>query len=791
MKKTATKFLILLFCGLLCLTVSPSYAADETTQGGVARQSAIEFLKKNIAGSDLSEAEDIIGDGTGNIVSCGRTLCNLKFSTCLRRENVKVSRKGTKEKITYEYLCVPQDEAGNYSDWEVAPEDQTNIRKKVTVTQDGKEIKNKEKEFKNSDKRCFTAQTTADQGAQQYCLKLTGGEVRVYSANKKGRRKCEVIPVNWHNNKKCRFCSLIGTIYKVADDITVVSAQKLAQAFAIIIALGLALWVAIKTLIFVSSMTKQDAAKYITEMVKQSYKFMIAFFLLLYYQNVFTYIINPLLQAGLNFGNRFVTVESWDDRFDGRLGSASEIACIDDGLKQELPPDYRRNCDNQYYRVDIYQQMEHFAYNVNQRYSLLQTIGSTLLCLGGKYIAFRINNAKDQLGLGISCVAYGIFFWGFGFLLCLAFVFYLLDAVVQLGVVGALLPFLIASWPFKITEKYTSTGFKMLLNSIFTFMMMGIIVDISMKLISSSLAINVNATDGSSGLLALVEALDKIDTERLKEMVNVFSAGFLLFLFANMFGFLLLGRVTDAVDKFASGGMKASSPGIATMGASAVKGAAMKAAQPTMEAAGDWVKEKTKQATRWGVDKAVGLATLRPVRRWANKKIEARGNKAADGARGTTQQSKGGAQAPQGSTKPPVIGGGARGTAQQSKGGTQAPQNNQKPPVIGGGAGGTMRQTGGGNPAPQGSAKPANAGGHESPERAEQTGGGNPALQGNTRPANAGGHESPERAEQTGGGNPAPQGNTRPANDEKFIRKKPTTKSNGRRPTKRTLKDMD
>ena len=64
----------------------------------------------------------------------------------------------------------------------------------------------------------------------------------------------------------------------------------------------------------------------------------------------------------------------------------------------------------------------------------------------------------------------------FAFLLSIAFAFYMIDAVVQLGIVGALTPFLVASWPFKATSQYTSSGFKMLLNSAFIFVFIGLAV---------------------------------------------------------------------------------------------------------------------------------------------------------------------------------------------------------------------------------------------------------------------------------------------------------------------------
>ena len=629
---------------------------------------------------------------------------------------------------------------------------------------------------------CFNAKS-ATSYATKYCIKAIGGTVAVYSANNKNKAKCEVVPVRWYNNKECAFCPILGVIFAAADQMTVISRDAFVIPFSLIIVVGLALWIAVKTLSFVSSLTKQDAAKYITELLRQSYKFLIAFLLLINYDNVFTYIINPLLNAGIEFGNKFVDVdvdvEDWKDRFG--VSTPQEMS--------DPPADYQRNINNEYYTVGTYKNMEHLAYNVNKSFALLQTIGQSLICLGWKYMSLQIANDGWHFGLGFNCIIYGLFFASFGFLLCLAFIFYLLDAVVQLGIVGALLPFLIASWPFKITSKYTSTGFKMLLNSIFTFMMMGIVANLCIELINKSFESGGEDADSkglsSGGLAALVTAMDTIDTESLKEMVNVFSLAFLLFVFANILGFLVVGRITELVDKFASGGMKPVAPSIATMGASTVKGMATKLAAPTTQAVSEWAEGKVETATRRGVDKAVGAATLRPIRQLAKN----RKNKGADKDAEPKPQpdnpqptgadnppsSGAGAEAQSGTSRPTVIGGGGQGKKSEAR---QTGGNKPGPATVGGGQGAEARQNQGQNPEQPGS-KPQ-SGGRPAGTPATGATAETPKAQGN--------NEQPRSAPDTQG-QPAAETPRRPEN---FVRDgKPTTVGNGRRPDKPKLDELD
>lgn len=647
MTKATTKFLTYVLLGLLVFAAPLSYAfaadAKDTVPENLSEklikfQNTWEFLGEK--SSEYSDFTKVFGktakDKLANVIDCGERRCNLNNSACMMKEVVRAKNVfrdyfnyvstvvtfGLGNDLTatqsYSYICVPVNEVNDRikEGWRAVEKDHKNLES-TSYKLDGT------KERKNEVKECYSALNPKGE-LQQYCIQIIEDtiEVRAANANKKG---CEVIPVRWYNNRKCTFCSLIGVVYAVSEKITVTSYEQFAYSFSVLIAIGMVIWLALKTLSFVSSMTKQDAAKYITELLKQSYKFVFAYFALVYYKDIFGFIILPLLQAGLAFGTEFVSVISLPKRFDvNNMAALKELTT--------LPSDYTRNLKNDFYSFEIYAALENFAYNVNLQYALLQTIGGSLMCLGKRYVLGQLGSNGWELGLGFGCIVYGMSFSIFGFLLCLAFVFYIFDAIVQIGIVGGLLPFLIASWPFKMTSKYTSTGFKMLLNSVFTFMMMGVVVRISMALINKAVELNTEggvAASGGSGLVALVDAIDTLDDNKLKIMVNVLSVGFLLFMFANIMGFLLLARVSELVNRFASGGMKPSAPSVATMGASAAKGAVTKMAAPTSKAIGEWVDNKVSQGAKKLSKAAVGLATLRPVRNWAYNKLDKAASKGA------------------------------------------------------------------------------------------------------------------------------------------------------------------
>lgn len=65
---------------------------------------------------------------------------------------------------------------------------------------------------------------------------------------------------------------------------------------------GFALWVAFSLLGKVSSFTKMDAPKYITELLTQAFKVLFAYLMLRNADAVYTYALGPLLKAGMEFG---------------------------------------------------------------------------------------------------------------------------------------------------------------------------------------------------------------------------------------------------------------------------------------------------------------------------------------------------------------------------------------------------------------------------------------------------------------------------------------------------------
>ena len=552
--------------------------------------------------------------------------------------------RGRGEVTTFEYKCIDTTKPLDPG-WAEAPEGGWVLRRKVRVG--GWFDTTKEKGT------CFGG---SDGGS--YCLAARNGIATVnYNKADTAFRGCEVLPVKLYNGRKCFFCPLFTVVYKVAGEMTAISFEALAAGFALVMAMGLAIWIAVQTLSHVSSLTKQDAPKFLMGLIKQSYKVMIAFVLLQLSSQIFIYGVVPVLSTGLEFGDALLDERYTAIKVSPGLSDMDKMEEVNPGILKRMST--LTNTD--YYNSELYLKLDNFVVSLQRNISFMQGVGGSLVCIGTNALMFKGDDVRFRDGFVITIQ--GVLLAGFGFLLSIAFAFYLVDAVVQMGIAGALMPFLIACWPFKLTSKYANTGWSMLLNSAFVFAFTGLVLSVNLNLVDAALRFTAveaqsqeeTVEDGEGqavnvgGLYRIAQAINSQDEAELVRLTDMSTVGFLILLFCCIFGFKFLGRASELAGKFAGGALKPIAPSIGTMAGSATKSFALKSTQATREAA--W--EKVKDGGRF-------MASL-PGRAF---RAAANGGKKGDKAGGTAN---GGAGA-----------GGAGGSAESGGGdASEASENNE------------------------------------------------------------------------------------------------------------------
>lgn len=350
--------------------------------------------------------------------------------------------------------------------------------------------------------------------------------------------------------EKCIFCPLFEVLYNASEAMATVSYKTLAEAFKILLAIGLALYLAFITLKQVSAFTKQDAPKYISEALTISFKVLLAWLILSNGEELYRLVLQPLLSAGLEFGSSFLVHQE--------IGTATVDvkSCVSD---KGLPAAE----GVVFYSRELYTKIDCFLKAVAQEIATSQAIGSSLMCVATHGAAGALSWPDWDMMIS------GFLMWLFSWVICLAFGFYLIDCVIRLGIVGAIMPFLIASWPFKVTQKYSTEGWKMFLNTFFTFVFIGLVVSVNVELMARA------ATGGSGSIEDIYNLFNGNDIKALKDFMAIGGVGLLFMILCCVFGFKLCAEAASLASTLSGSSSGNIGSQIGSAAAGAAKGAAV------------------------------------------------------------------------------------------------------------------------------------------------------------------------------------------------------------------------
>lgn len=403
-------------------------------------------------------------------------------------------------------------------------------------------------------------------------------------------RGCVPLPAKLAESRSCIYCPLFKTIFNAAQSMSTKAYDKLAGPLANVMLIGFAIVIAFMVLKNVSSFTKQDAPKFVTELLVNMFKVLVAYYMLKNANIVYGYIVGPVLKAGFEFGSSLLFAKN-----DSYL-AACDVSKTLQNVSNGVMPAY------------LYTNLDCFIRAVQAEVAVPQSVGSSLMCVArnaGKESIGPVRNVLWDFGMMFQ----GFAIWVMGWIISLAFAFYLIDATIQLGIIGALMPFLIACWPFKATRNYTSKGWGIFMNTFFVYVFMGLVVSINVELLGQGL------TGSKGGFDAIMKALNGNNVQELKELLDIGFAGFLVLVACCLFAFKLTGQASDLAGTMAGGG----GPKIGANIGGLAYGAATKGVQGTLKTglgAAKAVSDKTgltnvvNKGRDWAKDKVWGAVGL-------------------------------------------------------------------------------------------------------------------------------------------------------------------------------------
>lgn len=401
------------------------------------------------------------------------------------------------------------------------------------------------------------------------------------------------------NVSACWFCNMFKVIFNAGSVIAGVAYNTFASDLGTLMAVFLAVSLALLILKHLASFGGADAGSIMDEVMKKTFV-IVALFLIL--TQDYYYILNLTIVP--IFDTAFELVGLRGSHVEGMDIGATNVCSDANGIKG-------------------------FALNATENSSggMPQSLGTMIVCavkaLEVKILtlfdfgdwAFCRGLGPDRLYVVIPHPFYiidGIVLYIGGLLLMISYPWIMADAVIQLGIAFSLLPFAICGYGFSGTKKYLPKIFSWILNTVFIFTFMAILVNVLIGYIEE--IVKESVVDGA------------VDPETLftspTKGIVFFGGNMIMILFVIYIVYLYVPQIKDLAGQFANGASLGAASAIDTLLRKQVNKATDKIADHAGKALGEGMRV---------TGNAVGRGARAGVRRGMVSFVNQFGHKDADG----------------------------------------------------------------------------------------------------------------------------------------------------------------
>lgn len=360
-------------------------------------------------------------------------------------------------------------------------------------------------------------------------------------------------PVQTFQNmlSNCPLCSIFRVILQTDANLANIAWTGVAEPLSKIVGIFFLVLLAIEALKSVASMGGLKISSYLKSVLLTGLKIAITILMLSNMHYIYDLFISPVITGGMELGLNIAQSGGGD------FSSSEDAGSI---ASQGLDP-------------ALFDKIMATVRNFGTAASTTPAVGMSLICNSWPSGWF----STPKIGMFFS----GLVTLFFGFMIWLAMSFYLIDCSVQLGMLCALVPLLIACWPFKMTQTYTTKGVKMMMNTFFNFTLMGVILMMAIQIITFALT-----GGGQFSFNDLVNALNNGNIDELERISSLDGMRMLILVACCIFSMKLIAKVSALADQFAPGAGMAIGAEMGGMAAAATTAAAKKALSTTGKVAG-------------------------------------------------------------------------------------------------------------------------------------------------------------------------------------------------------------
>lgn len=346
----------------------------------------------------------------------------------------------------------------------------------------------------------------------------TAGKFVAYSLGIDTADNC--VPPQEHSG--CLFCPMFKILYNAGNQVAAKAYSSFHSDLGSIVGLFLSVSLALIVLKNVASMNSQDPGTLVNDILNKTFVGIAIFIIVTQdYRNILNLTIVPIFSSGLEFvsvgsATNFTSCASAAGirGFSGSIG-ASDGAGIPTEIGSTLI------CSAEYIESKINSLFEY------GRWGFCRGMGPDRLFHIIPHPIYLIDALILYLG--------GIFF-------TVAYPWVLGDAILQLGIAMALLPFAVAGYAFKGTKQYLGTVFSWILNTLFVFMFMMILITCLLTYIENL----IQTLADSSGD-------PKIFFTYPVRGIAFYGANMFMIIFVIAIGYTYMPKISDLAGQFAKG----------------------------------------------------------------------------------------------------------------------------------------------------------------------------------------------------------------------------------------------
>ena len=363
-----------------------------------------------------------------------------------------------------------------------------------------------------------------------------------------GGRDCSVS--NYRNSfKDCIFCSIFATLFNTASQLAARAYPVLEQGIEALVLVGMALWLAMLVLKYVSNFETKDPRNLVKEIFNQAFVVIVVIIVLRAgATQLMNLILTPIFETGMQLAQLAVAGNNGETC---NPQSLSGISNIEGGLPISMGQSIVCTIDA-----------------IQNKILDIMAVGSAALCAGFYIYSWGGIVIFPHLGFVIT----GVLLWVSALLMLIIYPWLLIDCVLQMCIASVMLPVAVGAYAFKYTRKmFVAKVWGTFLEAMFMFVFLSLVISVLLLSLDS---VTAEAFDKK-----LLEAgSGNTDFSVLLDGIGWWSVNCLKLVFVMLLGWAVLGEAKAFASQFANGiHVESIGSNVGTLAMSGVKGAGMAA----------------------------------------------------------------------------------------------------------------------------------------------------------------------------------------------------------------------